>query len=98
MKKTTLKEVRDAQKDHEEKDIKRFATLTEKIPTKEDLTKIVGNTVDEKINGKLVELKSHLEKQDVVMIWLTRLAVGIISGVGLVIVGVIVNLLTNTKL
>ncbi len=94
MKKITLTEIREAQKSHEENDIKRFAVL----PSKEDIIKVVGDTVDVKINGKLTKIQSHLENQDIVMMWLTRLAVGIITGIGLVIVGVIVNLLTGTKL
>lgn len=51
--------------DHETQDIIRFNELSEKlqdVADKKDIGKIVGDTVDVKINGKLIKLQASIEK------------------------------------
>lgn len=49
--------------EHEVLDAQRFAS----IPNRGDMVKIVGDTVDVKINGKLIGIKNHLDEQDVLI-------------------------------
>lgn len=65
--KAELKAIRKSQRTHEQNDINRFSKLTSIMPTREDIIKVVGDTVDIKINGKLIKIQSHLENQDAVL-------------------------------
>lgn len=79
---------------HEQKDIERFTVLENKIPSHEDIKVIVHS----EINGNFEEIKNHLSSQDITMKALVWLAKGILGGIGLVIVGVIVNFITMGKI
>lgn len=55
---------------HQKEDTKEFTTLKKalaNLPTKDDIVKTLGDTVDVKINGKLIGLKEHLDRQDETM-------------------------------
>ena len=95
------KEDSDWKVQHEENDNERF----DKTPKLDEIKEVVGKAVDEKINGKLIglkqdnsDIKEHLKTQDLTMKWLVWLATGILTGIGLVIVGVITNWITSGKL
>lgn len=78
------------QQQHEALDVTRFAS----IPSKEDMIKIVGETVDVKINGKLIALKEHLNNQDSDMQWIKWAVKGVMAGIGVLIITVIANIIS----
>lgn len=72
---TEIKKIITWQEIHDKQDEARFAS----IPKIADIINAMGNTVDIKINGKLIDLKrssekltEHLEKQDVFLIEMNR--------------------------
>ncbi len=86
---------------HELADNERF----DKIPTRDDIVKVVGDAVDVKINGKLVglkqdnvDLKEHLKTQDLDMQWIKYAVKGVLGGLGLIFVGLVINILSGGKL
>ncbi len=87
MKKPTLRQMME---EHKNADAIAFA----QIPNKQDLEKVVRDTVDETINGKLldlkqqqIEIKTHLSNQDVNIKWLIWIG----GGIGTAIIGLIIS-------
>src|SRR3990167_10895230 len=60
----TLKGISTRQDKHEGEDVKRF----DEIPKKEDIEKAVAESVKITVNGKIDAIKTHLEKQDAMLI------------------------------
>ena len=83
---------------HEQKDIERFTILENKIPSHQDIEGIVHG----EINGNFEEIKNHLESQDMDsasiktdMKWMKWAVMGMMSGIGLIVVGLFVNYLSK---
>lgn len=60
-----------AQKKHLKEDAafrKQITTTLKDLPKRDEIIKVVGDTVDSKINGKLINIKEHLDSQDEVFV------------------------------